>query len=148
MVHGVKVGTSNVGSERLQRGVECLRQMTTAHGFANIDFEDLEDEDPGCPPTSASTNQFCPSFVGIQVVNSIGKVAPREDPLFWPFPLQGRPLLDVGPKLKSLGFTVLPEFDDSVKGTDDSTVMEGVKTEAAPAEGSPAEESVVENITA
>jgi hypothetical protein len=95
----------------------------------------LEDYKLSCQSSLASTNQFCPNITGIDAINSIGKVAPSENPLFCPFPLQGRPLLDVGPLLESLGFTVLRDFLESQNAAH-PTDMEDVKTERVPADES------------
>ena len=154
MMHGVSARTQDTGTYRLQRGVDSLKEMTTAHGFAshalkiinffldqwnisiptsiNVDYS--EEELSGYPPTSASTGQFCPSIGGINTINNIGKVKPGKDPIFLPFPFQGRPLLDAGPKLKSIGFSVLPEFLDNLDAAD--TRMDIVKSEITPGGGS------------
>ena len=86
-----------------------------------LDFPDSSDEiemgvEEGesrsqlCRPKSTSLNQFCPNVESVDVVNGIGNVAEGDNPLFWPFPLQGRPLLDVsvGGALESGGFRLLP----------------------------------------
>lgn len=61
-----------------------------------------------CRPKSTSLNQFCPNIASVDVVNGIGRVEEGDNPLFWPFPLQGRPLLDVGDLLEKGGFKLLP----------------------------------------
>jgi hypothetical protein len=61
-----------------------------------------------CRPKSTSLNQFCPNIESVDVVNGIGRVCEGDNPLFWPFPLQGRPLLDVGNLLGRGGFKILP----------------------------------------
>jgi hypothetical protein len=151
MMHGLKVGMLDADSEPLQRGVVFLREMATAHGFAshalkiirfllknwnisvsvNTEVADPEDTSFGWLPSAASTSKFCPSISGTEAINSIGKVAPGADPLFWPFPFQGRPMLDGGPKLETLGFTVLPECVERQDAAQ-STAMEGVKTHGTP----------------
>lgn len=60
-----------------------------------------------CRPKSTSLNQFCPNIESVDVVNGIGRAGDGDNPLFWPFPLQGRPLLDVEDLLKSGGFRQL-----------------------------------------
>jgi hypothetical protein len=43
----------------------------------------------------------------VHIVNGIRNVGDvEENPLFWPFPLQGRPLLGVGDMLEKVGFAV------------------------------------------
>lgn len=59
-----------------------------------------------CRPKSTSFNQFCPNIESVDIVNGIGPVVQGANPLFWPFPLQGRPLLDTGRKLEEAGFVV------------------------------------------
>lgn len=61
-----------------------------------------------CRPKSTSLNQFCPNVESVDVVNGIGRVCEGDNPLFWPFPLQGRPLLDVENLLGRGGFKILP----------------------------------------
>ena len=60
-----------------------------------------------CRAKSTSLNQFCPNIESVDVVNGIGRVGEGDNPLFWPFPLQGRPLLDVGSSLEKGGFKLL-----------------------------------------
>jgi hypothetical protein len=60
-----------------------------------------------CRPKSTSLNQFCPNIESVDVVNGIGRVVLGDNPLFWPFPLQGRPLLD-GRALEIGGFKLVP----------------------------------------
>jgi hypothetical protein len=107
------------------RALDILRYLIRHWGVnAAIDsLDDLEEErEEGmgdreregerglCRPKSTSLNQFCPNVESVDVVNGIGSVGQGDNPLFWPFPLQGRPLLDVGlgGELESGGFRVLP----------------------------------------
>jgi hypothetical protein len=152
MVHGLKVGLLDANSELLQQGVESLKEMATAHAFAShalkivrfllkqwgisvsldIDLPDLGDLNFGALPSVASTSLFCSSISGAETINGIGKIDLDGDPLLWPFPLQGRPMLDGGPKLESLGFRVLPQFQEN-QDASLSTAMEDVETEGTPA---------------
>lgn len=75
------------------------------------DEEDLK-QDFGtlCQASSASMNFFCPNVDDKDIANSISPVAEGETPLFWPFPLQGRPLLSSeGTSLADAGFSLLRE---------------------------------------
>jgi hypothetical protein len=131
IAHVVTLGTSRAGPELLHQGVQDLKEMRNCHGFAiraldilhylvrhwevdqPIDFlqdDTLQQRDfkTLCRPSSTSMNQFCPNIASVDIINGIGPVAQGENPLFWPFPLQGRPLLDIGTKLEKAGFSVLP----------------------------------------
>ncbi|KAG9231821.1 fungal-specific transcription factor domain-containing protein [Amylocarpus encephaloides] len=112
----------------LQQGVDCLKEMTGCHGFATravdilryltghwgLEFsvdeksENTLDYKLAGRSSTSSMNQFCPNIGSLDMKNPLGPVGENENPLFWTFPLQGRPLLDVGPRLVSLGFTILP----------------------------------------
>ncbi|TVY75969.1 Nitrogen assimilation transcription factor nit-4 [Lachnellula suecica] len=130
ITHVVTLGASRGGPENLHQGVQYLREMQSCHEFANravdilhyfirdweveytLDFQ--EDEGKGkqdykalCPSSSTSLNQFCPNIGSVASVHGIGPVAPDENPLFWPFPLQGKPLLDLDSNLEAAGFEIL-----------------------------------------
>jgi hypothetical protein len=105
------------------RALDILRYLIM-HWDINIQFSDTNEgvsedginlkgrEGKGrkelCQPKSTSLNQFCPNIESVDVVNGIGRVMAGDNPLFWPFPLQGRPLLDVGELLGRGGFKILP----------------------------------------
>ncbi|TVY91936.1 Nitrogen assimilation transcription factor [Lachnellula willkommii] len=135
IAHVVTLGTTKVGRELLQQGIQDLREMQTCHGFAvraldilhylisawEVDFamkaESLEEElkfkqNPRslCRASASSMNQFCPNVQGVD--STLGPVKQDENPLFWPFPLQGTPLLNIGAELESSGFRML-EVDDA-----------------------------------
>lgn len=130
ITHVVSVGNAHSGPELLHSAVADLRQMSSCHGFAvralniirflvahwNIQYEmqDGEDEEKKdaediCKSSSLSMNFFCPNIATSDIVNSIGPVAEGATPLFWPFPLQGRPLLESGSALEEAGFKILSE---------------------------------------
>jgi hypothetical protein len=70
---------------------------------------DLEDEEAkACRTHSISLNLFCPNVDGVDILKGIGPVVEGENPLFWPFPLQGRPLIDVSgtESLEKNGFQI------------------------------------------
>ena len=72
------------------------------------DEKERDKDERDCKPKSTSLNQFCPNIASVDVVNGIGPVSDGGNPLFWPFPLQGRPLLDVVSEgLRESGFAVL-----------------------------------------
>jgi hypothetical protein len=128
IAHLVTLGNSRGGPEKLKQGIADLKEMTMCHGFAirgldilrylvihwgidiSLDEVRVSENDMRelCQPSSTSLNQFCPNIASVDVVNGIGPVGPHDNPLFWPFPLQGRPLLDVGMRLEQGGFKLLP----------------------------------------
>lgn len=61
-----------------------------------------------CQTSSISLNMFCPNVEGVDILKGIGPVAEGENPLFWPFPLQGRPLVEASgaEALERSGFAV------------------------------------------
>jgi hypothetical protein len=105
-----------------RRALDIIRYLIK-HWDVNIQLDDDDEDDDesveeggskvkrdreaSCRPKSTSLNQFCPNIESVDVVNGIGKVGEGDNPLFWPFPLQGRPLLDVGALLESGGFKLL-----------------------------------------
>lgn len=127
IAHAVTMGLDDTGPAALERGVRYLKEMTGCHGFAKrgldilyyfighwkIDFQ-LEDS-PGrsedykevCKPKSTSMNLFCPNIASVDAINGISRVKMGENPIFWAYPLQGRPLLDVGENLEGAGFRLL-----------------------------------------
>lgn len=127
IAHLVTLGNSREGPKQLKQGIADLKEMTDCHGFAiraldilrylilhwgvdiALDEEDISEQDMKklCRPSSTSLNQFCPNIASIDIVNGIGPAAQTDNPLFWPFPLQGRPLLDVGIRLQGAGFKLL-----------------------------------------
>ncbi|TVY34716.1 Nitrogen assimilation transcription factor [Lachnellula occidentalis] len=138
IAHVVTLGTTKVGRELLQQGIHDLREMQACHGFAvraldilhylistwkvdfSIESRSLEEElkykqNPRslCRASTSSLNQFCPNIQGVDLDSTLGPVKADENPLFWPFPLQGTPLLNIGAEgLEASGFRML-EVDDS-----------------------------------
>ena len=138
ITHIVTLGTDRAGPQNLHQGVADLKEMRGCHGFASrgldilrflvahwaIDhkFNDENTDDDydqeekkhehilRCKPSSTSLNQFCPNIGNTDLLSGIGPVQRNdENPLFWPFPLQGRPMLGVAPReeLEKAGFNVL-----------------------------------------
>ncbi|KAL2062109.1 hypothetical protein VTL71DRAFT_6375 [Oculimacula yallundae] len=68
-----------------------------------VDFSTL------CKSTSNSMNLFCPNVESADITAcGIGLVPAGQIPLFWPFPLQGRPLIkSMGTELEEAGFSIL-----------------------------------------
>ena len=129
ITHVITLGNQQSGPEKLQAAVADLRQMESCHGFANralnivrflithwdVTFtmlhSDEEDSDQDfaalCQSSSSSMNFFCPNVDSTDIVNGIGPVPPGGTPLFWPFPMQGRPLISSdGTSLGEAGFSV------------------------------------------
>lgn len=128
IAHVVTLGATNPPSPtQLHQGVSDLLEMKCCHGFANraldilhfllhhweidhviekgrkiADFKEL------CRRVSTGLNMFCPHLDSADVGSGMRPAREGENPLFWPFPLQGKPLLAVGPKLEEAGFKVLP----------------------------------------
>lgn len=116
-------GNSKVGPEKLQQGIKDLREMTHCHGFADRaldiihflvrhwDIRDISEnikveESEICQPISTSLNLFCPNVSSPDIITGLGPAEPGANPLFWPFPLQGRPLLNLLPQLEDSGFKI------------------------------------------
>lgn len=123
LAHLIGYGNSEVGPEKLKQGIEDLKDMTGCHGFAQHALEilhflikqwnihdiledDEEDKSINCQPKSTSLNLFCPNVASPDLITGLGPAEPGTNPLFWPFPLQGRPLLDLSPQLENSGFRV------------------------------------------
>jgi hypothetical protein len=132
IAHVVTVGTARAGPELLHQGAQDLKEMQACHGFAiraldilhylighwevnySLESDSLEEElkhkrdfKSLCRPSSTLLNQFCPNFGSVDISSTLRPATNNENPLFWPFPLQGRPLLDIVAKLESGGFRVL-----------------------------------------
>ncbi|KAB8295818.1 hypothetical protein EYC80_008640 [Monilinia laxa] len=131
IIHLVTLGNTKKGTEKLIQGISDLEDMANCHGFSgracdilrhlarrwNIDVsnnseEELEPEtlERQARPSSVSLNQFCTMVDGSDMMQGIGLAEEEENPLFWPFPMQGRPLMAWnGDSLKMLGFERLRE---------------------------------------
>lgn len=122
IAHLVTLGTGRGGPEKLQQGIEDLKTMA-CHGSASrardilrflayhwkvdvkIDGADKRDPALICRPRTTSFNQFCPNMDSVYFESSIQLTQSlEENPLFWPFPIQGRPLLGIGNELTRAGF--------------------------------------------
>ncbi|KAK3896980.1 hypothetical protein C8A05DRAFT_20166, partial [Staphylotrichum tortipilum] len=86
-------------------------------GFDDADLEELK---RATRPVAASLNFFAPNFVeadftcawgGPGVRDGIGPGREMEElernPLFWPFPMQGRPMVLAGRELEEAGFEMI-----------------------------------------
>jgi hypothetical protein len=119
----VVFGTGRGGPELLHQGIADLKTMKECHGFAtqardilrfladhwrvdtSLDQSDGGDPKAACRPQSSSLNQFCPNFESTDMISNMRLVQSNEDnPLFWPFPMQGRPLIGMGAELEMAGF--------------------------------------------
>jgi hypothetical protein len=122
--HIVTYENSPKRSQQLLQGIADLKQMTRCHRFANralsilyflihhwqinikledqgeIDYENI------CQPHSTSFDLFSPYIADIDMISGIGPAEKPGNPLFWPFPMQGRPLLNID-ATESAGFRVL-----------------------------------------
>ena len=58
-------------------------------------------------PRSASMNLFAPNVQHEDVDNGIKPALMNQSPLFWSFPLQGRPLLGMGEDIEKSGFRIV-----------------------------------------
>ncbi|KAE8441718.1 hypothetical protein EG329_004504 [Mollisiaceae sp. DMI_Dod_QoI] len=126
ITHLMGFGNSRSGPDQLRQGISNLKEMTSCHGFATRALEVLhflirhwkvggifegaeEDEKDICQPKSTSLNLFCPNITNFNMMTGLRDMEKDENPLFWPFPLQGRPLLEIGDELEKSGFRVLSE---------------------------------------
>ena len=129
ITHLVTLGISGGGSENILQGISDLKVMTGCHGFAQrarevltffaddwgiqVSKADDDDEEPGAKidpktlgrPRSASSNFFSPNVDMKHIIDGIKSLERSyRNPLFWPFPLQGRPLLG---EVEEAGFQLL-----------------------------------------
>jgi hypothetical protein len=120
--------------EKLRQCLADLKAMTHSHALAvrasNIlrflmvhwhiegvsEQEKLEYQDIArlCRPRSNSFNHFCPQFEEPPTASTLAD-PDDENPLFWPFPRQGRPLLDIK-CLKEAGFYNATEAVSEAEG--------------------------------
>lgn len=130
ITHLITYGNRDAGPEKLLQGIKDLDTMKSCHLFAtrareillclakswhitlpdgsNIDVE--ADTGKLCRPSSVSLNQFCTNIEISDMMKGIGVPSEDENPLFWPFPFQGRPLLPYqGEDLKKHGFELVRE---------------------------------------
>lgn len=129
ITHVVSLGIpppNPTGDALLHQAIVDLREMSHCHVFAgraiqivrflikhwNVDYQMEKEDDKGDPNTrctsnTSSNNYFCPNMTDGDISHLMGPVGEDESPLFWPFPLQGRPLLASGMELESSGFEVL-----------------------------------------
>jgi len=124
IAHIVTYGNSTAGPEHLRQGISDLQEMSSCHRFASRALDiiyflidhwkiDLDLDDGGevdykslCRPLSTSLNLFCPNITSVDMDGGAGFTNEAGSPLFWPFPLQGRPILDVT-SLAANGFRML-----------------------------------------
>ena len=129
IAHLVTHGSGLSGPQQLTQGIADLTEMTRSHGFAvhardilvflaahwevEVKWTDGEGRDHKalCRPRSMRTNQFCPNIENIDTKSTFrlrteDEEDEEENPLFWPFPMQGRPLLGLGPLLREAGFLI------------------------------------------
>lgn len=126
ITHLVTLGNAKTSVEKVTQGITDLREMASCHGFAaracnilrhlakkwNIEVPDDSQEpiepdifDAQARPSPNSLNQFCTQVDEADMMRGIGLAGEEENPLFWPFPMQGRPLMHyAGGNLGKLGF--------------------------------------------
>ncbi|KAA8567599.1 hypothetical protein EYC84_008074 [Monilinia fructicola] len=131
IIHLVTLGNTKKGTEKVLQGIADLEDMANCHGFSrracdilrhlarkwNIDVPNNSEEESEpstlefqARPSSVSLNQFCTTVDESDMMRGIGLAGDEENPLFWPFPMQGRPLMAYnGDSLEKLGFERLRE---------------------------------------
>ena len=131
ITHLVSLGVTGRGPEHVQQGVAALKVMAGCHRFARrardiLTFlaHEWEIEVPASPdeddkeekkddpktlgrPRGNSTNLFSPNYEMKHIINSIKTGERDQSPLFWPFPMQGPPLVVEGEEWEKAGFRVL-----------------------------------------
>ena len=137
ITHLVTLSTEGGGPKRVHQGISDLRVMAGCHGFARrgrdiltylafswkIDVaiaQDGDDKSKVDPkmlgrPRSTSANMFAPNVQSEDILDGIGPAVLNQDQLFWPFPLQGRPLLGTGEMMEKSGFRILKEGSEKDK---------------------------------
>jgi hypothetical protein len=122
----VAIGSGNGRPEQVHQGIEDLKTMAGCHGFATrardivryladhwevaitLDRSDGIDPKVACMPKTMSLNQFCPIIQSVDMQSRLGPMQNSDDnPLFWAFPMQGRPLIGSGADLEKGGFRSL-----------------------------------------
>jgi hypothetical protein len=131
ITHLVAFGNHEGNAESLHQGMRDLNIMIECHGFAvrarrmlaflrkqwDIDIsldelpddhdEDEEEASTSARPKTDSTNHWSLNVKPEDIVPSIAPVqSPGENPLFWLFPFQGRPILENRDMLEISGFRV------------------------------------------
>lgn len=126
IIHLVTLGNTKTDAKKVTQGMADLKEMANCHGFSaracqilrhlakewGIDDPDDSEEpikpeafDAESRPSSVSMNQFCTTVRDSDMMRGIGPAAEEENPLFWPFPMQGRPLMEYSDdSLGKLGF--------------------------------------------
>ena len=129
ITHLVTLGTMGGGPQRVHQGVSDLKVMAECHAFARrardilaylafhwevdiviaYDGDDKLKVDPRMlgKPTSTSANMFAPNVRREDMDTRITPAVLDQSPLFWPFPLQGRPLLGIGEAMETSGFRIV-----------------------------------------
>lgn len=128
--HLVVLGNTGECPQHVQQAYADLKEMSICHKFAHrvrsilrslIERWDIDieiDDDETTPEdariankaSAISLNLFCPNLEAADTMTGIGnmsKTMRKESPLFWPFPLQGRPLFGQGDSLENTGFALL-----------------------------------------
>ncbi|KAL1851051.1 hypothetical protein Daus18300_012660 [Diaporthe australafricana] len=116
----IKVDVDVAG--KLKREKEALGQTGRKPPTRESELTRMKDPDYGTRPTTSSLNFFAPDVQEQDYVSSWRASAPAgagaastgesaaktgesmENPLFWPFPMQGRPILPTGDALAEAGF--------------------------------------------
>ncbi|KHN94392.1 uncharacterized protein MAM_07708 [Metarhizium album ARSEF 1941] len=114
-----------------EQALNILRYLAKKWNI-EVDFDNNnltpEDYDRLVRPYTSSLNFFAPN-VGVEdficdwgsgnrlVANEQGRLVEKaaeslENPLFWPFPMQGRPMLPTGKELEQVGFAMLNQGTD------------------------------------
>jgi hypothetical protein len=131
ITHLVALGTHQADAERLHQGMTDLTVMMECHGFAvrarqilsflrsqwhvDIDFEKLPGDDGddeeeayrATRPTPSCANHWSLNVLQEDIFPTITPIKKAgENPLFWLFPFQGRPLLKAGELLEKSGFKI------------------------------------------
>ena len=122
ITHMVTMSSSRSGPEQVRQGLVDLKEMAQCHtisiralnilkffvrhwevsGLDDEEGAELQDIKALCRPRSQSLNQFCPH---VEESDMTSKLKGNKNPLFWPFPLQGKPLLNVN-NLEGCGFVI------------------------------------------
>lgn len=135
IAHIVTYGSGRSGTENIHQGISDLTEMTSSHRFAarardilhflaaywgvEVEWKDVDGRNPLalCRPQSTSSNYFCPNVGNVDMKSSFrtGTMAhggEEDNPMFWPFPMQGRPFLGLGEELRRAGFEVLGQVTE------------------------------------
>lgn len=106
----IDVDIKTIGGEDGQQRVRVDRYQTTRPVTNSLNFfvPEVTEEDFNCKwGDGVASGHGSATRAEIQPGNVKHTASATENPLFWPFPMQGRPMLATGPELLKTGFELI-----------------------------------------